>query len=217
MRRSRPSAFGGRHSAVGRRPSGGYRGAGVVTRGILLAFAVYIVNVAALVTASAQSYGLGRPATAEEIRRLDALIPPSGAGLPAGSGNAEKGKVVYTAQCARCHGATAREGPEDVLVGGIGSLGTAKPLKTVGSYWPYATTLWDYINRAMPFDRPGILPADDVYSLVAYVLQLNGIISTTDVIDAQTLPKIRMPNRDGFVPDTRPDIVRTRNKPTTGS
>jgi mono/diheme cytochrome c family protein len=123
--------------------------------------------------------------------------------LPPGSGTAEKGKAVYAAQCARCHGATGREGPEDVLVGGIGSLGTARPLKTVGSYWPYATTLWDYINRAMPFDRPGVMSADEVYAVVAFVLQLNGVISTTDVVDATTLPKIRMPNRDGFLPDTR--------------
>jgi hypothetical protein len=92
-----------------------------------------------------------------------------------------------------------------VLVGGIGSLGTSKPEKTVGSFWPYATTLWDYLNRAMPFDRPGVLSADDVYSVTAYVLQLNGIVSATDVLDASTLPKIRMPNRDGFVPDGRPD------------
>lgn len=165
-----------------------------------------LVNVAVLARASSQGYGLGRPATADEIRRLDVLIPPSGAGLPAGSGTAETGKAVYAAQCARCHGATGREGPEDVLVGGIGSLGTARPLKTVGSYWPYATTLWDYVNRAMPFDRPGVLPPDDVYAVVAYMLQLNGIISTTDVVDQTTLPKVRMPNRDGFVPDARPAV-----------
>ncbi|MGH9347294.1 MAG: c-type cytochrome [Vicinamibacterales bacterium] len=140
------------------------------------------------------------------------LIPPSGAGLPSGSGTAEKGKAIYAAQCARCHGATGREGPEDVLAGGIGSLATARPLKTVGSYWPYATTVWDYINRSMPFDRPGMLTPDDVYAVVAYVLQLNGIVSAADVLDANTLPKIRMPNRDGFIPDTRPD---TGKKPGT--
>lgn len=155
-----------------------------------------------------QTHGLGRTLSPEEIRKYDALIPPSGEGLPAGSGTAEKGKAIYAAQCARCHGATGREGPEDVLVGGIGSLATPKPEKTVGSYWPYATTLWDYLNRAMPFDRPGVLSADDVYSVTAYVLQLNGIVSATDVLDASTLPRIRMPNRDGFVPDARPDTGR---------
>jgi mono/diheme cytochrome c family protein len=157
-----------------------------------------------------QTYGLGRPVSADAIRKFGALIPPSGEGLPAGSGTAEKGKAIYAAQCARCHGATGREGPEDVLVGGIGSLATPKPDKTVGSYWPYATTLWDYLNRAMPFDRPGVLSADDVYSVTAYVLQLNGIVSSTDVLDASTLPKIRMPNRDGFVPDARPDTSKKR-------
>jgi S-disulfanyl-L-cysteine oxidoreductase SoxD len=157
-----------------------------------------------------QSYGLGRHVSPEEIRKFDALIPPSGAGLPAGSGTAEKGKAIYAAQCARCHGATGREGPEDVLVGGIGSLATAKPEKTVGSYWPYATTLWDYLNRAMPFDRPGVLPPDDVYSVTAYVLHLNGIVKETDVLDANTLPKVRMPNRDGFFPDDRPDTAPKR-------
>jgi cytochrome c len=152
-----------------------------------------------------QERGLGRPPTAEEIRRLDTSIPPSGAGLPPGSGTAERGKVVYDAQCARCHGATGREGPEEALAGGRGSLATGKPVKTVGSYWPYATTLWDYVNRGMPFDRPGTLPADDVYAVVAYVLRLNEILSENDVIDATTLPRVRMPNRDGFFPDDRPD------------
>jgi S-disulfanyl-L-cysteine oxidoreductase SoxD len=145
-----------------------------------------------------QTYGLGRPATAEEIKKLDAIIPPSGAGLPPGSGTAEKGKAIYAAQCARCHGATGREGPEDVLVGGLGTLTSGRPVRTVGSYWPYATTLWDYINRAMPFDRPGVLPPDDVYSVTAFVLQLNGIVAATDVLDATTVPKIRMPNMNGF-------------------
>jgi S-disulfanyl-L-cysteine oxidoreductase SoxD len=155
---------------------------------------------------SGQRYGLGRPATAEESRSYDRFVPPSGANLPAGSGTAEKGKAIYAAQCARCHGATGREGPEEPLVGGIGSLASPKPQKTVGSYWPYATTLWDYVNRAMPFDRPGMLPPDDVYSVTAFVLQLNGIVSASDVLDANSLPKIEMPNREGFVPDTRPDV-----------
>lgn len=153
--------------------------------------------------AQGPTYGLGRPVTPEEIRRLDISISPSGEGLPPGSGTGERGKAVFAAQCARCHGATGREGPEDVLVGGIGSLASANPQKTVGSYWPYATTLFDYVRRAMPFDRPGVLSADEVYSVVAYVLQLNGIVSASDVVDAETLPKIRMPNRDGFVPDER--------------
>jgi mono/diheme cytochrome c family protein len=157
------------------------------------------------------TYGLGRPLAEGESRKYDRFVPPSGANLPPGSGTAEKGKAIYAAQCARCHGATGREGPEEPLVGGIGSLTSPKPQKTVGSYWPYATTLWDYINRAMPFDRPGVLPPDDVYAVTAYVLQLNGIVSANDVLDANSLPKIRMPNRDGFVPDARPDIGKKRS------
>jgi cytochrome c len=144
-------------------------------------------------------YGLGRPAASDEIARQDISIPPDGTNLPPGSGTAAQGKAIYAAQCARCHGATAREGPEDPLVGGIGSLATANPQRTVGSYWPYATTLWDYVNRAMPFDRPGTLPPGDVYSVVAYLLQLNGIVSAGEVLDATSLPGVRMPNREGFV------------------
>jgi S-disulfanyl-L-cysteine oxidoreductase SoxD len=158
-----------------------------------------------------QTYGLGTPLAEAESRKYDRFIPPSGANLPPGSGTAEKGKAIYAAQCARCHGATGREGPEEPLVGGIGSLTSPKPQKTVGSFWPYATTLWDYVNRAMPFDRPGVLPPDDVYAVTAYVLQLNGIVSANDVLDANSLPKIRMPNRDGFVPDARPDTGKKRS------
>jgi S-disulfanyl-L-cysteine oxidoreductase SoxD len=157
------------------------------------------------------TYGLGRSIGEADIRKYDRFIPPSGANLPPGSGTAERGKAIYAAQCARCHGATGREGPEEPLVGGIGSLTSPKPQKTVGSYWPYATTLWDYINRAMPFDRPGMLPPDDVYAVTAYVLQLNGIVSAADVLDARSLPRIRMPNREGFVPDTRPDTGKKRS------
>jgi len=153
----------------------------------------------------AQELGLGRTPTPDEIRRIDISIPPSGEGLPPGSGTAERGAEIYTAQCARCHGATGVEGPEDRLVGGAGSLATAQPIKTVGSYWPYATTLWDYVNRAMPFDRPGTMAADDVYAVVAYLLRLNEIVGDSEVLDAATLPRIRMPNRDGFHADDRPD------------
>jgi cytochrome c len=171
-------------------------------------FALLTMCVWGAALVSGQGYGLGRPVTPEESRNYDRFIPPSGANLPPGSGTAEKGKAVYAAQCARCHGATGREGPEEPLVGGIGSLASRKPQKTVGSFWPYATTLWDYVNRAMPFDRPGMLPPDDVYSVTAFVLQLNGIVSASDILDANSLPKIRMPNRDGFVPDARPDVGR---------
>jgi hypothetical protein len=174
-------------------------------------FAFCLLHFESPALAQGHTYGLGRSLGEAESRNYDRFIPPSGANLPPGSGTAEKGKAIYAAQCARCHGATGREGPEEPLVGGIGSLASPKPVKTVGSYWPYATTLWDYINRAMPFDRPGMLPPDDVYSVTAYVLQLNGIVSAGDVLDANTLPKIRMPNRDGFVPDARPDVPKAQS------
>jgi S-disulfanyl-L-cysteine oxidoreductase SoxD len=172
--------------------------------------------VAFAVTAIAQSprYHVGRTPTADEIKAWDIAIGPDGRGLPAGSGTAARGQTIYAAQCARCHGATAREGPEAPLVGGIGTLGTAHPVKTVGSYWPYATTVFDYVNRAMPFDRPGILSPDEVYATVAYVLYLNGIVKETDVIDRKTLPQIHMPNRDGFEPDPRPDVPAKPAPPT---
>src|SRR5207253_1882383 len=130
---------------------------------------------------------------------------PDGAELPPGEGTAVSGKPVYDSKCAACHGATGREGPQDVLVGGRGSLATAKPLKTIGSYWPYATTVYDYIFRAMPFTQPESLTAAEVYGVTAYLLYLNGIIGERDLIDRRTLPQVRMPNRHGFVPDPRPE------------
>jgi len=154
----------------------------------------------------ADQLGVGRPPTAEELKAIDIEVLPDGRGLPTGSGTAERGKTIYANRCVTCHGATGKEGPQDVLVGGQGTLASAKPLKTVGSYWPYATTLWDYINRAMPFDHPGTLPPDDVYATTAYLLYINGIVGERDVMDAATLPRVQMPNRNGFVPDSRPDV-----------
>jgi cytochrome c len=104
-----------------------------------------------------------------------------------------------------CHGATGTEGPQDRLVGGRNTLATEKPVKTVGSYWPYATTLYDYIQRAMPFNAPQSLSSDEIYSVIAWLLYQNGIVEEGTIIDARTLPAVTMPNRDGFVPDPRPD------------
>ena len=166
----------------------------------------------ATVTLSAQSprYQIGRPPTPEEVRELGSAIAPDGTGLPAGSGTVAAGREIFVAQCARCHGPSGEGDIGARLVGGQGTLATPRPLKTVGSFWPYATTLWDYINRAMPFDRPGLLQPPEVYAVVAYVLNLNGIIESDDVIDATSLPKVKMPNRDGFVADPRPDIPKER-------
>ena len=156
--------------------------------------------------AQAPKYGVGQPATPEQIRGLGSAIAPDGGGLPEGSGTVAAGRDIFAAKCARCHGDKAQGNIGPVLVGGQGTLATARPIKTVGSFWPYATTVWDYINRAMPFDQPGQLKPPEVYALVAYILNLNRIIPSDQVMDAKTLPKVKMPNRDGFVADPRPDV-----------
>lgn len=165
-----------------------------------------VLTTAVMLSAQSPRYGVGRPPTPDEIRDRGSAIAPDGTGLPLGSGTAAAGRELFTAQCARCHGPEGEGGVGARLVGGQGTLATPRPLKTVGSFWPYATTLWDYINRAMPFDKPGLLSPNDVYGAVAYVLHLNGIIAEGQVMDSTSLPKVRMPNRDGFVPDSRPDV-----------
>ena len=168
-----------------------------------MAIALSLVIIAAL--AQAPSFGVGHTPDPALLKQIDIDVTPDGTGLLPGSGTAAKGKDVYTRRCETCHGPTGTEGPQEVLAGGKGSLATPKPQKTVGSYWPYATTLWDYINRAMPFDHPSTLTPDEVYSAAAYVLFLNGLVSEQQILDETTLPKIQMPNRNGFVTDPRPD------------
>jgi S-disulfanyl-L-cysteine oxidoreductase SoxD len=160
----------------------------------------------ATLAAQSPKLDVGRPPTPEEIRELGSPIPPDGRGLPPGSGSVATGQQVFAEKCARCHGPKGEGDVGARLVGGQGTLNTPRPLKTVGSFWPYATTLWDYVNRAMPFDQPGALEPADVYAAVAFVLNLNGIIDERAVMDAASLPKVRMPNRDGFVADPRPDV-----------
>ena len=172
---------------------------------------MWTLNVVMLVCAvalAAQSpkYGVGQPATPEQIRALGSAIAPDGGGLPEGSGTVAAGREVFVASCARCHGEKGAGDVGPALVGGRGTLRTARPLKTVGSFWPYATTLWDYINRAMPFDQPGTLKPPEVYAVVAYILNLNDIVGSSQVMDAKSLPLVKMPNRDGFVADPRPDV-----------
>jgi mono/diheme cytochrome c family protein len=167
---------------------------------------VAMLTVAAALMAQLPKYGVGQPATPEQIRNLGAAIAPDGTGLPEGSGTVSAGREVFVARCSKCHGEKAEGGVGPVLVGGQGTLATAKPIKTVGSYWPYATTVWDYVNRAMPFDQPGLLKPAEVYAVVAYILNLNHIIGNDQVMDAKSLPKVKMPNRDGFVADPRPDV-----------
>ena len=156
--------------------------------------------------AQSPTFGVGRPATPDEIRALGAAIAPDGGGLPDGSGTVAAGREVFAAQCSRCHGPSGEGAVGPTLAGGQGTLRSARPLKTVGSYWPHATTLWDYINRAMPFDQPGLLKPQEVYAAVAYILNINGIIRDDQIMDAKSLPKVLMPNRDGFVPDPRPKV-----------
>lgn len=141
---------------------------------------------------------LGKPATAQEIAGWDIDVRPDGKGLPKGSGSVAQGKAVYDARCAACHGAKGEKGPAPRLVGGIGSLTTKSPVMTVGSFWPYAPTLYDYIYRAMPFDKPQSLSADEVYAVTAYTLYLNGILKQDAVMDAASLPRVQMPNHAGF-------------------
>jgi cytochrome c len=146
-----------------------------------------------------RSPGLGEPVSATEIALVDISIPPSGAGLPRGSGDARAGAKVYAAKCQACHGEKGAGKPADPLVGGMGTLASPSAVRTVGSYWPYATTLFDYTRRAMPTNAPRSLTDDEVYAVTAYVLYLNGIIGETHTLNAETLPQVRMPNRDGFV------------------
>src|SRR5579872_3561074 len=177
-----------------------------------------LLFLAAAATLCAQSpkYGVGHTPTAEEIRQWDISISPQGAELPEGSGTAAAGREVFTNRCANCHGAKG-EGRDSVpLAGGQGTLKNPKPLRTVGSYWPHATTIWDYVNRAMPFNNPGMLTHDQVYSVTAYILFLNGIITETAVMDAHSLPKVQMPNRNGFVADPRPDVIHERKHSLVG-
>jgi len=157
---------------------------------------------AAALLAQSPKYGVGRAPTPDEIREWSISIGPDGKGLPEGHGTAVQARDTYANRCVKCHGDKG-QGREDAP-----AIAGARPLRTVGSYWPYATTLFDYIRRAMPFDRPGTLATDQVYSLTAYVLYLNGLVKDTDVIDARTLPKIQMPNRNGFVKDPRPDVCQ---------
>lgn len=161
-----------------------------------------LVVSACVQTAPVQRYPFGKVATAAEIRGWDIDVRADGAGLPAGSGSVAQGRLIYEARCAQCHGASGVKGSASRLAGGAGTLADKAPVMTVGSFWPHATTLYDYINRAMPFDQPQSLTADQVYAVTAYTLNLNGIVAADVVLDAGTLAKIRMPNRAGFTTGT---------------
>ena len=147
-----------------------------------------------------QSPNLGKPISPEDLVSWDISIGPDGSGLPPGSGTVQQGEAVFAAKCQACHGAKGAGQPNDRLVGGQGSLpGDKPPVKTIGSYWPYATTLFDYIRRAMPLNESKALTSDEVFGVVAYLLNLNGIIAESETMNAQSLPKVAMPNREGFI------------------
>jgi mono/diheme cytochrome c family protein len=162
-------------------------------------------------------FDFGQPATEPEIAAVAIAIPADGKGLPPGNGDYMTGKQVYEAACAACHGADLMgvanlpdmpAGAQLRLIGGRGTLTSQKPILTVESYWPYATTLFDYLRRAMPFQALGSLTADEIYALCSYILSEAKITDKSMILDAQSLPRVQMPNRDGFIPDPRPEIFK---------
>ena len=169
---------------------------------------IYSVFLIGFITACTSSYhssgpvGLGKPISENQIRLWNIDIGPNGEGLPAGSGTAIAGETLFQQQCASCHGDKGQGSIANRLVGG-GTLNNNSPVKTVGSFWPYSTTIFDYTRRAMPHNAPQSLTNDQVYAATAYILFLNQIISKEAVMDAKTLPLVRMPNRDGFIPIER--------------
>ena len=157
--------------------------------------------------APAAPLGIGRPATPADIQRIDIDVRPDGLGLPAGGATAADGEPLFAARCAGCHGASGEgttAGPRLVDATPF-EAGVNQP--TIGNYWPYATTVWDYVHRAMPFDAPGSLSSDEVYALTAYLLAQNGVIGPNERMDARSLPAVKMPNQSNFTaPDPRPDV-----------
>jgi cytochrome c len=155
-------------------------------------------------------YGFGTPASAADIAKIDIDVMPDGRGAPPGQGTYSEGKKVYAATCAACHGADMAKPVKGTgaapLRGGRGSLTSGKPKKTVESYWPYASTLFDYTKRAMPFFEPGSMNDNDIYAVVAYILAEGNIIGKDTVMNAKALANVKMPNRNGFISDPRPDI-----------
>lgn len=172
-----------------------------------------IAAVAMAAPEQAQRYKLGKPATPEEIRDLDISVAPDGSGLPKGSGTVGQGQHIYKKLCANCHGDRGQGMLEyPALAGGESTLKSNNPQRTVGSYWPYATTVWDFIHRTMPYARPGTLTPDQTYAVTAFVLYLNGILDKDAQLNETTLPRVKMPNRNGFVPDPRPDVHNSLGK-----
>jgi S-disulfanyl-L-cysteine oxidoreductase SoxD len=169
------------------------------TRNVTAVVLVLLAMAASMASVAQETPNLGRLATPAEIAGWDISIPPDGPGLPLGNGTPEQGAVVYTQKCQSCHGEKGAGKPNDPLVGGQGTLTSKEPVRTIGSYWPYATTVFDYVRRAMPYTESKSLTNEEVYAVTAYLLHLNGIIGPQDVMNAQTLPQVKMPNRDNFI------------------
>jgi S-disulfanyl-L-cysteine oxidoreductase SoxD len=193
----------------------------LVDRKIALLLAAALVALAASDAARGQGYptkfDFGSAASEQDIAAVAIAIDPRGKGLPAGKGDYATGRKVYETACAACHGADLQgvagipnmpAGAALRLIGGRGTLTSKNPVMTVESYWPYATTLFDYVRRAMPFQAPGSLSADEIYAVCAYILAEANVIEKTIVLDAQSLARVQMPNRDGFIPDPRPEFFK---------
>lgn len=181
---------------------------------IAAALAAFAVPDLARAQGYPSKFDFGTPASTQDIAAVAIAIAPDGKGLPAGKGDYAAGKRVYETACAACHGANLQgvaglpnmpAGAALRLIGGRGTLTTKNPVMTVESYWPYTTTLFDYVRRAMPFQAPGSLTADEIYAVLAYILAEGNVIDKATVLDAETLPRVQMPNRDGFIPDPRPE------------
>ena len=175
--------------------------------------ALLLVAFPAIAAAAPLHYGFGKAATAAEIAGWDIDVRPDGTGLPTGSGSVKQGEAIYDEKCASCHGTFGESNSYLQLAGGVGSLGSDQPTRTTGSKLNYATTLWDYIRRAMPFNAPQTLGVDEVYALTAYVLNLNDIVPADAVLDQSSLPKLKMPNRDGFT--TKHGFMQRNGRPDT--
>jgi cytochrome c551/c552 len=179
---------------------------------VIVAGAAALLGLAHPVCAGDKAWtGLGRAATPAEIAAWDIDVRPDGTGLPKGCGSVADGEAIYEAQCASCHGSFGESNQYLQLAGGVGSLATEMPVRTTGSKLNYATTLWDYINRAMPFQAPKSLNPDQVYALTAYVLYLNEILHQDATLDEKSILQLRMPNRDGFT--TEHGFMRVDGKP----